>query len=239
VAELSAAGPLLVVHDPDGAERDRVELSGERLVIGRLADVNDISLEPDPDQLVTRKAHCIIRRVGSRWLLADPGSANGTFIRRAGEMSRVSMVVELDDGDTVCIIGRWERRKPKYWELVYADRSRTRAVQVGIGSGLVYEQGPHRLVLHLEGRRHEISIRPQGHKLVAYVARRNAESTGGPVLCSHDELMEAVWGDERFHTRNDLIRLVWELRQKLKPFRVDDLVEAEARRGYRIAVTLG
>jgi DNA-binding response OmpR family regulator len=238
--ERTASGPLLVVYDPDGAERRRIELSGDRVTVGRLSDANDIALEPDPDRLVTRKEHCILRRAGSRWLLVDPGSANGTFIRRDGELSRISSETEIDDGDVVCIVGRWERRKARYWELVYADRTRTREVDVGVGSpGLVYEQGTARLLLRHEGDRHEISLRPQAHKLVLHIARRNAEGRGEPILCSHDELMEAVWGDEQFHTRNDLTRLVWEVRQKLEPYNAYDLVETVRGLGYRVAVTLG
>jgi DNA-binding winged helix-turn-helix (wHTH) protein len=139
----------------------------------------------------------------------------------------------------VCIVGRWERKRPRYWELAYSDTTRTRAIDLSPTTPqLVYVESTRRLVLRSGGEQHELALRPQGHKLVLHIARRNADVKGDPVLCSHDELMEAVWGDEPFHTRNDLARLFWELRKKLEPCGAGDLVEAARGLGYRVAVTL-
>ena len=66
------------------------------------------------------------------------------------------------------------------------------------------------------------------------MAERNAASAGGPVLCTHDELMNAVWGDEPMHTSTELARLVWELRRALEPIGATDVVVNERRRGYRL-----
>jgi DNA-binding winged helix-turn-helix (wHTH) protein len=66
------------------------------------------------------------------------------------------------------------------------------------------------------------------------MADQNAEAGGTPVLCEHDELMRAVWGDEPMHTRLELARLVWELRRELRRFGAEDLVESERGRGYRL-----
>ena len=70
--------------------------------------------------------------------------------------------------------------------------------------------------------------------LVRYMVERNAAVGGSPALCTHDELMQAVWGDEPMHTRVELTKLVWELRKKLEPFNAEHLIENAPRRGYRL-----
>jgi DNA-binding winged helix-turn-helix (wHTH) protein len=66
------------------------------------------------------------------------------------------------------------------------------------------------------------------------MAERNAVIGGTPALCTHDELMQAVWGDEPMHSRTELAKLVWELRRQLEPLGGADLIENERRRGYRL-----
>ena len=78
------------------------------------------------------------------------------------------------------------------------------------------------------GERHEIPIRAQAHRLVRSMAER------APALCTHDELMQAVWADEPMHSREELAKLVWELRKKLEPFGAEQLIENERRLGYRM-----
>jgi hypothetical protein len=46
--------------------------------------------------------------------------------------------------------------------------------------------------------------------------------------------MNAVWADEPMHTREELAKLVWELRKKLEPFDAGGLIENERGRGYRL-----
>ena len=98
---------------------------------------------------------------------------------------------------------------------------------------LSYDLEQARLVLVRNGERHEISIRAQAHRLVRYMVQRN-EAGGGPALCTHEELMHAVWADEPMHTREELAKLVWEVRKKLEPFGAAELIENERRRGYRL-----
>ena len=66
------------------------------------------------------------------------------------------------------------------------------------------------------------------------MVERNAAVGGGPALCTHDELMHAVWADEPMHSRVELAKLVWELRKKLEPFDAEHLIENERRLGYRM-----
>jgi DNA-binding winged helix-turn-helix (wHTH) protein len=99
---------------------------------------------------------------------------------------------------------------------------------------LSYDLDEARLVLVQNGDRHEIPIRAQAHRLVRYMVERNAAGGGAPVLCTHEELMHAVWADEPMHTREELAKLFWEVRKQLEPFGAAELIENERRRGYRL-----
>ena len=231
----------LIVRGPDGVERDVVTLAGDRITIGRLAEVNDITLEPDPQQLVTRQEHCSLERDGSRWFVVDTGSVNGTYIRRDGELERVSGRGELSDGDAVCIVALLaDDRTPAYWEVSFDDRGRTRAASFAPRpSCLTYDAEQVRLFLVQGSSRHEIPLRPQTHRLVSFMAERIAGAGGTAVLCTHDELMQAVWADEPRHTREELNKLFWELRRKLEPFGAEELFESERGLGYRMKTCPG
>jgi DNA-binding winged helix-turn-helix (wHTH) protein len=231
----------VVVSSPDAGRQVTVELSGDRVTVGRLPGVNDIALEPDPELLVTRAGHCTFEREGSQWFVLDGGSVNGTFVRRGSALQRVSGRAVLRDGDVVCVLASVAQAGVRrYFELAFRsteDSQATRAVlsdESSARSCLSYDTGEARLVLLQGGDRHEIPIRAQAHRLVRYMVERNAAGGGGPALCTHDELMHAVWADEPMHTREELAKLVWELRKKLEPFNAEHLIENERRRGYRI-----
>jgi hypothetical protein len=229
----------LVVSGPDGTELTRVALSGNRVTVGRLAELNDIALQPDPGLLVTRANHAAFERAGTRWLVVDGGSVNGTFLRRGGDFERVTDRTLLQDGDLVCILGAVsDTGDRRFFELAFhavRDSQATRAVPVLAGGEcLSYETHEARLVLVRGTERHEIPIRAQAHRLVRHMVERNAASGGAPALCTHDELMRAVWADEPMHTRVELAKLVWELRKKLAPFGAEHLIENERRLGYRM-----
>jgi hypothetical protein len=227
----------IVVFGP-GAPRRTVPLAGDRATVGRLPE-NDIALEPDPERLVTRVAHCTFEREGNRWFIVDGGSVNGTFVRRRRDLERVVGRMPLRDGDVVSVLASaptsGERR---YFELVFqavGDSQATRAVPLeGARECLRYDAEAARLVLVSGGEEHELPIRAQAHKLVRHMVERNAAAGGSPVLCTHEELMRAVWDDEPMHTREELAKLVWELRKKLEPFDAEQLIENERRLGYRI-----
>ena len=222
---------------PGGDARGALALTGERVTAGRLAETNDIVLEPDPEMLVTRTAHFALEREGSHWFVVDGGSINGTYLRRGGEDRRVEGRMALQDGDVIRVLAASDDR---WFELAFeesADSQATRAVRVPArraGACLAYDADAARLVLVEGGERHDIPIRAQAHRLVRHMAERNAAGGGEPVLCTHDELMHAVWADEPMHTRVELAKLVWELRRKLEPYGAGDLIENERRLGYRI-----
>jgi pSer/pThr/pTyr-binding forkhead associated (FHA) protein len=240
----SSSGAAVLVLGPDGQELAEVELSGTRITVGRLPEVNDITLGPDPERRVTRSAHCTLERDGTRWAVVDGGSVNGTFVRRGDDLRRVVDRTTLRDGDVVCIVasidGADERR---FFELAFqtaADSQATRPVPeaahfvVDSSDCLRYDKDAARLLLVRGKERHELQIRAQAHRLVRFMAERNAEIGGAPTLCTHDELMHAVWADEPMHSRVELARLVWELRRKLEPYGAEHLIENERRLGYRL-----
>jgi Transcriptional regulatory protein, C terminal/FHA domain len=231
----------VVVSGP-GLSPTRVPLSRERATVGRLPGENDIALEPDPERLVTRVAHCTFERDGNRWFVVDGGSINGTFVGRGSDRHRVVGRTALRDGDVVSILASVsESGERRYFDLAFhagRDSQATRAAPLDRASTAVdclrYEIGAARLVLVRGDDEHEIAIRAQAHRLVRHMVERNAAAGGSAVLCTHDELMRAVWADEPMHTREELAKLVWELRKKLEPFGAEQLIENERRLGYRI-----
>lgn len=217
-----------------GSARERFELAGDRITVGRLPALNDIALEPDPDHLVTRAEHCAFERLGSTWSIVDGGGVNGTFVRRADDLTRVEKRQPLRDGDVVCILASAGHHGERaYFELAFeaaVDSQATRAVPEPEQEDecLEYDSEQARLILVQRGARHELQIRAQAHKLVAYLAERS------PALCTHEELMRAVWRDEPMHSREELAKIVWELRKQLEPFAAGHLIENERGLGYRL-----
>jgi FHA domain-containing protein len=244
-------GAEVVVFGPDGTATHTVGLSGTRVTVGRLPDVNDIALEPDTELLVTRDSHCTLEREGEGWSIVDGGSVNGTYLRRGGGLQRVNGRAPLHDGDVICVLASiTEPNERRYFELAFnatRDSQATRAVPVHVPGSpaahlpacLSYDLNEARLVLVRGEERNEIQIRAQAHRLVRYMAERNAAGGGAPALCTHDELMHAVWADEPMHTPVELAKLVWELRKKLEPFDAEHLIENERRRGYRMRTCPG
>lgn len=240
---MEAESAELVVVGPGGARIASVPLA-ERVTVGRLPELNDIALQPDPELFVSRTAHCVLESVGGHWEVVDGGSVNGTFLRRGERLERVDGRAVLRHGDVVCVLASVDQDGARrYFELAFrqdSDDNATRAAPVSTlrasagAACLAYDPEEARLVLRQAGASHEIRLRPQGHRLVRHMAGRNAAAGDTPVLCSHDELMQAVWQDEPMHTRLELARLVWELRRELRRFDAEELVESERGRGYRL-----
>src|SRR6266545_976810 len=88
----------VVVSGPDGTPLAQVALRGSPVTVGRLPEANDISLQPDPELLVTRSGHCVLEREGARWFVVDGGSVNGTYVRRGGGLEPVAHRTLLHDG---------------------------------------------------------------------------------------------------------------------------------------------
>jgi predicted component of type VI protein secretion system len=71
--------------------RDLVQLDADRLIVGKSADVD---LQISGDASVSR-VHAMLERVGSRWVIRDVGSMNGTLVN--GERIIVDHVLRDDD----------------------------------------------------------------------------------------------------------------------------------------------
>jgi hypothetical protein len=231
--------PEVVASAPDGTPLARVGLSGRRVSAGRLPELNEIALQPDPELLVTRAHHCTFERDGQRWFVVDGGSVNGTYLRRGTALQRVSERVALRDGDVICVLASVaDMGERRYFQLAAtADSQATRAVPESPTlerACLAYDANSARLVFMRGGEAHEIRIRAQAHRLVRHMVERNAAGGGSAALCTHAELMRAVWEDEPMHTREELAKLVWELRKRLEPLGAGHLIENERRRGYRM-----
>ena len=222
----------VVVSGPDGDAPETVVLTSARASVGRLPELNDIRLQPDPQRVVSRAGHCMFEREGRVWFVVDGGSVNGTFLRRGSELQRVADRMALRDGDVVCVLAEVEESGGRrFFDLAFhaaQDSQATRAAPLAAEGCLRYDAAEARLVLVRGGERHDIPIRAQAHYLVRFMAER------APALCTHDELMRAVWADEPMHSREELAKLVWELRKKLEPFGAEHLIENERRLGYRL-----
>ena len=230
--ELRGQTAEVFVSGPNEDAAATVVLSAARASVGRMPELNDIGLQPDPQRVVSRAGHCTFEREGRVWFVVDGGSVNGTFLRRQNELQRVAGRTALRDGDVVCVLAEVdEGGERRFFELAFhveQDSQATRAAPVAVDACLRYDAAEARLLLVQAGERHEIPIRAQAHRLVRHMADR------APALCTHDELMHAVWAGEPMHSREELAKLVWELRKKLEPFGAEHLIENERRLGYRL-----
>ena len=231
----------VAVSGPAGGPPETVRLTGSRVTVGRLRDANDIALEPDPELLVTRVAHCTFEADGPRWFVIDGGSVNGTFVRRNGVLEQVRERKQLREGDVVCVLGSTAGGENRYFELAVGaldDSQATRAAAARPAppeeTCLEYDAHEARLLLVQHGQHIEIPIRAQAHRLLGYMEARNRASGSAAALCTHDELMEAIWAGEPLHNRMELAKIVWELRKKLEPYGAQDLIENERGLGYRL-----
>lgn len=231
--------PILYIQGPEG-EQFSLSLDGDKVTIGRFRELNDVALEPDPQHLITRKGHCLIERIGSCWWLVDNGSVNRTFLKRDEKLEVVAGRVPLNDGDVVCILGRlYDDGSATYWELLFRDPLKTQRAETNpTVPHLEYDWIQARLFRISEGERAEIhALRPQEHKLIRYMDQRNRANEQVPVMCTYDELIAAIWGDEVNHSEAEINHLVWELRQKveLNP-KEPSFLQAVRGLGYRLTM---
>lgn len=241
----------LAVLRHDGSSRE-VALAQDSLVVGRRTDTfePDLVLD-DPDSLISRRHFVLDRQFGS-WWLDDPGSHNGTFLRRRGELVRVTERTNIGDGDVICVAGtRADGDEPGYWELRLVDPSATatfahRALsvdefEVPITPHVSWDPQTYRLdVVTPDGRR-SVELRKQGYLLIAHMAAANAAGDGFAVVCSVDDLMQAIWGppDEwdryRPPTPDNLRDLVSAVRREIEPDPGSPLILENLRGvGYRL-----
>lgn len=236
--------PYLLIRGPDG-EQQRFDLIKDRVTVGRFQEFNDVALNPDPQHLVTRKAHCAIERDADGWWIVDNGSVNRTFLRRGDTVEVVLGRAPVTDGDTIRILGRLnENEEPVYWELTFRDPLKTQPVAPervprAAAPYLTYDWIQAKLY-RFEGTalREITDLRPQEHKLIRYMDQRNRSNGWVSVMCSYEELIEAVWGKDAEQTETEVAHLVWELRRKIEPDpRQPQFLQNVPKLGYRLVTS--
>jgi hypothetical protein len=230
--------PALEVFDPDGHPYQTLELKEDRLTIGRLSVSNDLALEPDPQQLISRKGHCVLERDASgRWVV-DNGSVNGTFLQQSGTVQMVLGRARLAHQSCIRLLGRLsESGGPYYWTLRFTDLGETRDGPHDARLAVLEYDWVQARLFRVEGRRRQEigDLRPQEHKLIRYMDQRNRANGQVPVMCPYEELLTAIWGEEPLHTEDEISHLIYELRQKLEPNpREPQFLQTVKGLGYRL-----
>lgn len=243
--------PFLEIHSPDNDEF-KVDLTKERTTIGRLSDFNDIGLEPDPQHLVTRKAHCVIEQNVEGWWVIDNGSVNRTFVQRGQVMEVVDGRMQVADGDIIRLLGRlFDDADPVYWELIFRDPMKTQSANITRRGKQIRELPPddnaylvydwiQAKLFRIEGTiRKEIrGLSPQEHKLIRYMDKRNQDNGYVAVMCEYEEIIEAIWGTAAGPGKTDVNRLVWQLRKKIEPNPEEpQFLQTEPKMGYRLVTS--
>lgn len=237
---------FIKVQAPDGRQGAVTVLDGDRVTVGRPTPHSrpDISLEPDPEQLISRQ-HCFLEREGGAWWLSDSATPNGTFLRhRDADAETVLHRQRLEDGDVICILGDHGPNGPRFWELTFHDpfathRGPSGAVRQSVC--LEYDDVQAKLFRRQASRRTELpQLSPKAHRLIRYMVSRN-DHAGAPVACTHDELITALWGNpdtwahRRSYTRENLRDLVSDLRQRIEDVPTQpQLLQAVPGHGYRL-----
>lgn len=217
----------------DGGDPREVALAAETVTVGRGSSnfTPDLVLE-DPSSWISRR-HCIFTQAWGSWWIEDCGSRNGTFIRNGADLKRLTEKTQLSSGDIVCITADADENGPtSAWEIRLVDPSATRTIDGSLTGGhppAVREPCVHwdadamQVEVRGDGEPRLVELRKQGYDLIAHMAGRNSESGGDPVVCTIDELLEAVWGDreewDRYRppTPDNLRDLVLSVRKAIEP----------------------
>lgn len=229
--------PFVLITGPDG-NQFRAEVTTDRVTIGRSDLYNDIALEPDPLQLITRKVHCVLAHEADGWWVAHNGGVNPTYVRRGAMVEIVEGRARLHEGDSIQLLGAiTDAGELHYWKLTLHDPLGTRpAKHAPRLMHLEYDWLAARL-FRVDGvERQEIrDLPPLEHKLVRYMARCNQINGDVTVCCSFEDLIVAVWGEDSSCTENDLAHLIYLLRKRLESdLHTPRLIETVRGLGYRL-----
>jgi hypothetical protein len=202
---MSNAKPVPFFRDPTGREHP---LEAETMTIGRAVE-NDIVIT---SKRVSRE-HARAERQGRRWLLADLGSTNGTFLND----ERLLAPVELRDGDRVSIgdvVLSFHDPDSTFLESPFPD------LEVDVAAGLVRVD------------RRMVELSPKEFALLAYLYERKGQ------VCSKDEIGSAVWPEyEESVYDYQIENLVRRLRTRIEPDPAEPQLLLTARGlGYKLVV---
>jgi hypothetical protein len=230
---------MLTVVAPDGREVRRLVLAGDPVRVGREAD-NDVVLDPDPGQFVSRQ-HCVIEPVGRHWHLRDLESRNHVYVERAGHRSRVDRS-ELLHGDVVCIKAdsdaiTGEKEAGQHWRLAFSDPGQT--VIAGTAGWLQYYADAETVWLmggwQLPKR---VEPKPKARRMLLFMLDRHRELGEPPdgVVVSSNRLKDVLWAedaDPQARKNGDVANVAWELREALED-KEQQLLRTVRDEGYRL-----
>ena len=217
----------------DGNPDRVVELTDESFTVGRNSSsyTPDIGLD-DPESWISRR-HCIFTQEWGSWWVEDCDSRNGTFIRNGENLTRVSEKTQLSRGDVVCITADADESGPtSSWEMRVIDPSATQTIDGSLTAAHVppvdrpcvrWDADAMRVEVLGDGEPRVVELRKQGYDLIGHMSDRNADNGGDPVVCTVEELLEAVWGDSeewdkyRPPTPDNLRDLVLSVRKAIEP----------------------
>jgi len=225
--------PFIVLTNVDGATR-HISINKDIITIGRREDLNDISLTPDPEKLVTRYNHCTIEIRKSLPYVID-FSKNGTFIKRNNVVQRINGEALLQDNDVIMILASTENDENNYWKLYYNDPQATVIID-RYNHELIYDIIEARLFIRNQNASIEItSITPLEHKLLRFMISTNIQNDNKSVICEYDDIIAALWDDKYNHTTNEVNHIIASLRKKIEfdPTSPRFLIN-ERGRGYRL-----
>jgi pSer/pThr/pTyr-binding forkhead associated (FHA) protein len=230
----SVLAPYLILKSLNG-DQTNFTISNDKLLIGRMQDINDISLQPDPQNLVTRHMHCFIEIRNSTGWLIDNASKNGTFLKRNNAMQKITGEIKLQDNDCIMILGEIiNEDSVNYWELTYKDPLATKNI-VKKQTTIVYDWIQAKLIINIDGKQEIVnSLTPLEHKLLRFMDQKNKQNNDVPVMCTYEELISALWDDIYSHTPNDVNHIVAALRKKIEKDYKNPLILINIRGlGYR------
>jgi len=202
---MTTSKPVPFFRDPTGREHP---LETEPTTIGRAVE-NEIVIT---SKRVSRE-HARVERQGRRWVLADLGSTNGTFLND----ERLLAPVELRDGDQVSIgdvVLTFHDPDSTFLESPFPD------LEVDAVAGLVRVD------------RRMVELSPKEFALLAYLYERRGQ------VCSKDEIGSAVWPEyEESVYDYQIENLVRRLRTRIEPDPAEPQLLLTARGlGYKLVV---
>ena len=235
--------PYLEITAPDGTEQV-IPLEKIRYTLGRLPDINDICIA---DELVSRVEHCVLERHTEGWCVSDAGSSNGTVLIREGfQNQRLSLAIQqqpekrapLKPGDLIILA-------ESDWKILFQDQDPT-PKRLGAGldqPGVHFVYNLSRQTLLCKGNSpqpEEITLRPKARELVAYLAQRNWENDRLPIVCTYNELIEALWPGTDRMVANDVQGLAREIRKQFNTYGGNGAMLLETRKGlgYILNITV-
>jgi len=211
--------PYLLIGNNE-KKKFKFPITKDKIIIGRLKNSNDISLEPDSQKLVTRYMHCSIELENNSYWIIDNASKNGTFIKKDEQVKKIIGKEKLSNNDLILILSNIDRDgNPNYWELDFKDPLSTNDAKL-ITNNKTLEYDWIQAKLFINSGNHKVEVKGltlQEHKLIRFMYQKNKSNGNISVMCSFEEIIGAVWEDIKItRSKNDVNHLIAALRKKLE-----------------------